>query len=64
MLTPVLFADGKGTYFAREAKYSLQSSYAKADANGVQHLLLARVLVRSNQSLYPVLERTLPTALH
>lgn len=38
-------AYGKGTYFAREARYSLQSRYAKPDEKGIQHLLLARVLV-------------------
>eukprot|EP01051_Picozoa_sp_SAG22_P007121 SAG22_NODE_490_length_9834_cov_7.723780_12_plen_297_part_00 len=36
---------GRGTYMAAQAKYSLQHSYAKPDANGVQHLLFSRVLV-------------------
>ena len=37
---------GKGTYFARDASYSLQKLYAKPDpATGDQFLLLSRVLV-------------------
>ena len=38
---------GKGTYFAKDAAYALQRKYAKPDANGVQHMLLARVLLGS-----------------
>ena len=38
-------AFGKGTYFAKKCSYSLQTTYAKPDSNGVQHLLLSRVLL-------------------
>ena len=38
-------AYGDGTYFARDASYSLQTTYAKPDANGEQTLFLNRVLV-------------------
>jgi hypothetical protein len=38
-------AYGHGTYFAKEAKYSLQSSYSKPGNDGIQNLLLVRVLV-------------------
>ena len=36
---------GKGTYFARDAEYSLQPQYAAPDDDGAQYLLLSRVCV-------------------
>ena len=36
---------GRGTYFARDARYSLQKQYAVPNANGEQTLLLSRVLL-------------------
>ena len=36
---------GKGTYFARDASYSLQKQYAKPTDDGEQILLLSRVLL-------------------
>jgi hypothetical protein len=38
-------AYGKGTYFAAQAKYSLNPTYAQPNARGTQLLLLSRVLV-------------------
>ena len=38
---------GKGTYFARDAYYSLRDNYAKPNAKGEQILLLSRVLLGS-----------------
>ena len=36
---------GVGTYFAADARYSLQERYASTDSDGCQWVLLARVLV-------------------
>jgi len=38
-------AYGKGVYFAKNCSYSLNHTYAKPDGQGVQHLLLTRVLL-------------------
>ena len=35
---------GKGTYFARDAAYSCNPTYAKPDKNGLQHLLFCNVI--------------------
>ena len=35
---------GKGSYFARDAKYSSHPKYSPDDANGKKHVYLARVL--------------------
>ena len=37
-------AYGRGVYFARDASYSSSARYAAPDANGHQHMYLARVL--------------------
>lgn len=36
---------GKGVYFARDIRYSLQATYSPTDAKGMQHVIAARVLV-------------------
>ena len=38
-------AFGKGVYFARDASYSMSSSYSKPDVHGVQRMFLARVCI-------------------
>ena len=35
---------GHGTYFARDARYSANPRYAKADSRGIQQMLLCRIL--------------------
>lgn len=36
---------GKGVYFARDASYSSSTSYSQPDENGIQRMLLCRVVV-------------------
>jgi len=38
-------AFGKGVYFARDASYSMSSTYSKPDASGVQRMFLVRVCI-------------------
>ena len=36
---------GKGAYFARDASYSSSTTYSRPNAQGVQHMFLARVVI-------------------
>ena len=38
-------AYGKGAYFARDASYSSSTTYSRPNAQGVQHMFLARVVI-------------------
>ena len=38
-------AYGKGAYFARDASYSSHPTYSRPNAQGVQHMFLARVVI-------------------
>merc|ERR1712146_813658 len=38
---------GKGVYFARDSGYSTHTTYSRPDENGVQRMLLCRVLLAS-----------------
>merc|ERR1712146_396371 len=40
-------AVGKGVYFARDSGYSTHTTYSRPDQNGVQRMLLCRVLLAS-----------------
>ena len=36
---------GKGAYFARDASYSSSTTYSRPNAQGVQHMFLAQVVI-------------------
>ena len=38
-------AFGKGAYFARDASYSSSTRFSRPNAQGVQHMFLARVVI-------------------